>query len=120
MPRAQDLIATAYQRFISEVPALDKLKIVVRLELRGRGDVQVFSVRLPGPEVTKGEPDDARLDVMLSRSHFNELATEGTLKHWHDAYDHGDIKVGGDPQVIKLVGTVIERHEARARLRKAH
>ena len=119
MARAQDLIATSYQRFIAEVPALDKLKIVVRLELRGRGDVQVFRVQLPGPEVTKGEPDDARLDISLPRSHFNELATDGQLKHWREAYEHGDVKIGGDPQVIKLVGTVIERHEARARLRRA-
>jgi hypothetical protein len=120
VPRAQDLIATAYRRFILEVPALDKLKVVVRLELRGRGDVQVFRVRLPGPEVTKAEPDDARLEISLPRSHFNELATEGRLKHWREAYEYGDIKVAGDPQVIKLVGTVIERHEARARLRKVH
>jgi len=119
VPRAQDLIATAYQRFIAEVPALDKLKIVVRLELRGRGDVQVFGVRLPGPEVTKGEPENPRLDISLPRSHFNELATDGRLKHWREAYEHGDVKVGGDPQVIKLVGTVLERHEARARLRRA-
>jgi hypothetical protein len=119
MPRAQDLIATAYQRFIAEVPALDKLKVVVRLELRGRGDVQIFRVRLPGPEVSKAEPDDARLEISMPRSHFNELATDGQLKEWREAYEHGDVKVGGDPQVVKLVGTVIERHEARARLRKA-
>ena len=55
MPRAQDLIATAYRRFITEVPALDKLKLVIRLELRARGDVQVFRVQLPGPEITKGD-----------------------------------------------------------------
>jgi hypothetical protein len=119
MPRAQDLIATAYQRFIAEVPALDKLKVVVRLELRGRGDIQVFRVRLPGPEVSKVEPDDARLDISLPRANFNELATDGQLREWREAYEHGDVKIGGDPQVIKLVGTVIERHEARARLRKA-
>jgi hypothetical protein len=119
VPRAQDLIATAYQRFIAEVPALDKLKVTVRLELRGRGDVQVFGVRLPGPAVTKGEPENPRLEISLPRSHFNELATEGSLKHWREAYEHGDVKVGGDPAVVKLVGTVIERHEARARLRKA-
>jgi hypothetical protein len=118
VPRAQDLIATAYQRFIAEVPALDKLKVTVRLELRGRGDVQVFGVRLPGPEITKGEPENARLEISLARSHFNELATDGQLKHWREAYEHGDVKVGGDPAVVKLVGTVIERHEARARLRK--
>jgi len=119
MPRAQDLIATAYQRFISEVPALDKLKILIRLELRGRGDVQVFGVRLPGPEVAKGEPENPRLLVTMPRSHFNELATDGRLKHWREAYEHGDVKIGGDPAVLKLVGTVIERHEARARLKKA-
>ena len=48
MARTQDLIATAYRQFIDEVPALEKLKIVVRLELRGRGDVQVFRVSCPG------------------------------------------------------------------------
>ena len=120
MPRAQDLIATAYQRFISEVPALDKLKIVVRLELRGRGDVQVFRVQLPGPEVTKGEPEDPRVIITTPRSFFNELASDGTLADWREAYEHGHVKVGGDPAVLKLIGTVIERHEARARLRKAH
>ncbi|MGI8460818.1 MAG: hypothetical protein ACR2OC_04150 [Solirubrobacterales bacterium] len=117
---AQDLITTAYERFIAEVPALEKLKLVVRLELRGRGDVQVYSVGLPGPDVKKGEPENARLDVSLSRSHFNELVSDGTLKHWHEAYDHGDIKVTGDPGVIKLVGTVIERREARTQLKKVH
>jgi hypothetical protein len=120
LPRAQDLIATAYRRFVSEVPALDKLKLVVRLELRGRGDVQVFRVRLPGPEVTKGEPEDARVMISLARSHFNELATDGRLRDWREAYQRGTVKIGGDPDVTRLIGTVIERHEARARLRKVH
>ena len=119
MPRAQDLIATSYQRFIAEVPALDKLKVDVRLELRGRGDVQIFRVQLPGPEVTKAEPENARLEIALPRAKFNELAVDGQLKDWREAYEHGDVKIGGDPAVVKLVGTVIERHEARARLRKA-
>jgi hypothetical protein len=120
MPRAQDLIATAYRRFISEVPALDKLKIVVRLELRGRGDVQVFRVQLPGPEISKGEPEDPRVIISMPRSFFNELATDGTLADWREAYEHGHVKVGGDPAVLRLIGTVIERHEARTRTRKVH
>jgi SCP-2 sterol transfer family len=120
VPRAQDLIATAYQRFIGEVPALDKLKLVIRLELRARGDVQVFRVRVPGPEVTKGEPEDARVMITMPRSHFNELATDGRLKHWREAYQHGDVKIGGDPEVTKLIGTVIQRHEARTRLKRVH
>jgi hypothetical protein len=118
MARAQDLISTAYRRFILEVPALDKLKLVLRLELRGRGDVQVFRVRTPGPQISKGEPDDARLDVSIARSHFNELATEGRLKDWREAYERGQIKVSGDRRVQRLIQNVIERHEQRARVRR--
>jgi hypothetical protein len=118
MPRAQDLIATAYRRLTLEVPAFDRLKLVIRLELRGRGDIQVFRVRTPGPEVTKEDPQDARLEVSIPRSHFNELATDGRLKDWREAYDHGHIKVGGDRQVQRLIAEVVNRHEQRARLRK--
>lgn len=118
MPRAQDLISSAYRRFILEIPALDKLKLVIRLELRGRGDVQVFRVRTPGPEVSRAEPEDARLEITLARSQFNELAEDGKIKDWHDAYEHGDVKIGGDPDVIKLLGTVISKHESRAQMRR--
>jgi hypothetical protein len=118
MPRAQDLIASAYRRFIVEIPALDKLKLVIRLELRGRGDVQVFRIRTPGPEVAKAEPEDARLEITLARSHFNELAEDGKIKDWREAYEHGDVKIGGDPDVVKLLGTVIGKHEARSQLRR--
>ena len=120
MPRPQELIAVAVRNLEREVPALARLKVVVRLELRGRGDVQVFRVRLPAPEVTKGEPDDARLEVAMSRSVFNRLAEKGHLADWREAHDHGDVKVAGDPEVRKLIGTVVERHLARAQLRKAH
>ena len=118
MARAQDLIATAYRRFFAVVPALDKLKLVIRLELRGRGDVQVFRVRTPGPQISKGEPDDARISVSIARSHFNELATEGRVKDWREAYEHGHIKVSGDRRIERLVENVISRHEQRARSRK--
>lgn len=118
MARAQDLISTAYRRFITELPALDKMKLVLRLQLRGRGDVQVFRVRTPGPEITKGEPDDAQLDVSMSRSDFNELATEGTLEDWREAYEHGQIKVTGERRIKRLLENVIERHEKRARVKR--
>ena len=120
MARATELIATAVRNFEREVPALGKLKLVIRLELRGRGDVQVFRVRVPGPEVSRGEPDDARIAVSIPRSHFNELATDGKLQHWHDAYEHGYVKVEGDPEIQRLVARVIERQEARSKLRKSH
>ena len=120
MARPAELIAVAVRNLEREVPALGPLKLVVRLELRGRGDVQVFRVRLPGPEVTKGEPEDARVEVILPRSRFNQLAEKGKLPQWRDAYESGQIRVGGDPEIQKLIGTVIERHMARTRLKKAH
>jgi len=116
--RAQELIASAYQKLILEIPALDKLKLVTRVELRGRGDVQVFRVQTPGPQITKDDPDDARVDISISRSHFNELAEDGDLTHWKDALDHGQMKVSGDPDVIKLLGTVIGKHMSRSQFRK--
>lgn len=119
MARAQELISTAYRNITAEVPALARLKLTLRLELRGRGDIQVFRVRVPGPEITKHDPDDARIDISLPRSHFNELVTDGTIASWREGYEHGQIKIEGDPEIRKLVGTVIERHEARRRLKKA-
>jgi hypothetical protein len=120
LARPGELIAVAVRNLEREVPALARLKLVIRLELRGRGDVQVFRVRLPAPEVRKGEPDDARLEVSMPRSHFNQLAEKGKLRNWRDAYDNGHIKVAGDPEIRRLIGTVIERHMARTRLKKAH
>jgi SCP-2 sterol transfer family len=120
MPSARELIAVAVRNFEREVPALAKLKLVLRLELRGRGDIQVFRVRVPGPEVTKGEPEDARLKLSLPRASFNQLAEKGRLADWREAYEHGQIKVSGDREIERLLGTVIQRQEARSRLKKAH
>jgi hypothetical protein len=108
------LIQQAVERFIEDVPALKQLKLVVRLELRSHGDVPIWRVEVPGPKIAKDPAGDARIDVSVSRSHFNELAKEGRLKHWVDAYDHGHVKVSGDAAVVKLIGNVIERQLARA------
>jgi hypothetical protein len=120
LARPAELIAVAVRNLEREVPALARLKIVVRLELRGRRDVQVFRVRMPAPEVSKGEPSDARLEITMPRSKFNELVEKGKLKDWREAYDTGHIKVSGDRDIQKLLGTVIERRVARGMLRKAH
>ena len=107
------LIAQAVERLSDEVPALRQLKLVARLELRARGDVPVWRVEVPGPKITKDPAADARLDISVPRSHFNELAAEGKLKHWADAYEHGHVKVSGEQAVVKLLGNVIERQLAR-------
>lgn len=108
------LIRQAVENLQQEVPALKQLKLVIRLELRARGDVPVWRVELPGPEISKDPAGDARIDVAVARSHFNELAAEGRLKHWVDAYDHGHVRVSGDPAVTKLIANVIQRQLARA------
>ena len=114
------LIETAVKRFLDEVPALVNLKLVVGLELRGRGDVQIYRVELPGPKISRDVPADAKVTLSVSRSHFNELATKGRVRDWREAFEHGDAKATGIEQVMKLIVNVVERQEERARLRKAH
>jgi hypothetical protein len=118
MASTQQLIETAVRRFQAEVPALARLKLVFELDLRGRGDVQMFRVQLPGPKISKGVGDDNRVTVSIPRSQFNELATDGKVRDYREAYEHGHIKASGDPNVLKLIAQVVERHEQRARLRK--
>jgi hypothetical protein len=118
MASTPDLIRTAIERFQEEVPALAKLKLVFGLELKGRGDVQLFRVELPGPRITKGFADDERVRVSMPRSHFNELAADGKVRHYRRALETGQIKVEGDANVQKLIAQVVERHEQRARLKK--
>ena len=109
------LIEQAVQRFQEDVPALKPLKLVVRLELHARGDVPVWRVEVPGPVVSKDPARDARLDVSMPRVFFNELARDGRLPDWIEAYEHGHVRVSGDRSIIRLIGNVIERQLARAR-----
>lgn len=110
------LIAQALERLGAEVPALAQLKLVIRLELRAKGGgAPIWRVELPGPKVDRDPAGDARLDVSVSRSHFNELAADGRLKHWANAFEQGHVRVTGDPAVVKLLGNVVDRTLARAR-----
>ena len=116
----RSLIETAVKRFLEEVPALQPLKLVVGLELRARGEPQIYRVELPGPKVSRDVPSDAKVTLTVSRSHFNELATKGHVRDWREAFAHGDAKATGIDQVMKLIVNVVERQEERARTRKAH
>jgi len=92
---------------------------VVGLELRGRGDVQLYRVELPGPKVTKAIAPDAKVRLEIQRARFNELATKGHIRDWREAFEHGDAKATGIEQVIKLITNVVERQEERSRTRRA-
>ena len=113
------LIETAVTRFIEEVPALAPLKLVVGLELRGRGDIQMYRVEMPGPRVTKDIAVDSKVRLEVQRAAFNELATKGHVSDWRAAFEKGEAKVTGIEQVIRLITQVVERQEERSRTRKA-
>jgi hypothetical protein len=112
------LIEAAVQKFQHEVPALQKLKLVIELELRGRGDIQLFRVEVPGPKVTRDIASDAKVRLSVPRSHFNELAEDGKLRHWREAFESGTVKASGPTEILKLIQNVIEKQEERTRTRK--
>ena len=111
----RQLIATALERFGAEVPALQQLRLVIRLELPARGDQAVWRVEVPGPKIAKDPAGDAKVTVSVPRANFNDLAAKGTLNNWIQAHERGVVKVSGEPAVVKLIGSVIERRAARAR-----
>jgi hypothetical protein len=108
------LIVSAVEGLVREVPALAKLTLVARLELRAHGGDPIWRVEVPGPKVTKDPAGDARIDLSIGRPEFNELAKENRLGDWIEAYEHGHLRVSGDPGVVKLLGNVIERQRARS------
>jgi hypothetical protein len=113
------LIETAVTRFLEDVPALAPLKLVAGLELRGRGDIQMYRVQMPGPQVTKDIASDAQVRVEVNRAAFNELATKGHIADWRAAFEHGDAKATGIEQFLRLITQVVEKQEERSRTRRA-
>jgi hypothetical protein len=113
------LIERAITNFQAEVPALAQLKLVTELELRGRGDVQLFRVEVPGPKISKDIASDAKVRLSIPRSHFNELAAEGKIRNWREAFESGTVKASGPPEILRLIQNVVEKQEERGRLRKA-
>ena len=113
----RDLIGRAVDQVWRDVPALRQLNLVVRLALPARHDEAVWRVKLPEKEIKRDAAGDARLDVTVQRVFFNTLADDpkATIADWAEAFDHGHVKVSGEPAVVKLIGNVIERQMARAR-----
>ena len=113
----RDLIGRAIDQLWRDVPALRQLNLVVRLELPARGDEAVWRVKLPEKEIRRDPAGDARVNVSVQRVFFNALAGDpkASIRDWSEAYEHGQVKVSGEPAVVKLIGNVIERSLARAR-----
>ena len=116
---AKALIEVAVRRFVEEVPALAPVKLVVGLELRGRGDVQQFRVEMPELKVTRGPAADARVRVDMRREFFNVMAREAKVADWIEAFTYGQAKASGPDQIVKLIVNVVERQLERERTPKA-
>ena len=87
--------------------------------MRARGDVQLYRVELPGPKITKDIAADSKVRLVVSRSHFNELATKGHVADWQEAFAKGDAKATGIEQILKLIANVVERQQERSHTRRA-
>jgi hypothetical protein len=116
---AKSLIELAVRRFLEEVPALEPMKLVIGVELRGRGDVQQFRLEMPGTKVTKGPAADARVRVDMRREFFNVMAREGKVPDWIEAFTYGQAKASGPEQIVKLIVNVVERQQEREHTRRA-
>jgi len=114
----RDLIELAVNRTLDELPALRKLKLVFQLELRGRGDVQLYRVELPGPKIEKGIAEHAKVILGVTRPHFNQLAEKGNTGMWREAFIAGHAHAAGSPQMLKLLQEVVERHDRRSAARR--
>jgi hypothetical protein len=116
---AKTLIEMAARRFVEEVTALAPMKVVVGVELHGRGDIQHFRLQMPELAVTKGPPDDARINVEMRREFFNVMAAEGKVPDWIEAFTYGKAKATGPSQYLKLIANVVDKHQERERLKTA-
>jgi hypothetical protein len=116
---AKSLIELATRRFAGEVPALEPIKLIVGVELRGRGDVQQFRLEMPGAKVTKGPAADARVRVDMRREFFNVMAHEAKIADWVEAFTYGQAKASGPQQILRLIINVVERQQERERTPKA-
>jgi hypothetical protein len=116
---AKSLIELAVHRFVEEVPALAPIKLVIGVELRGRGDVQHFRLLMPAVNVTKGPAADARVRVDMRREFFNVMAREAKVPDWIEAFTYGQAKASGPPQFLRLIVNVVERQQARERAKRA-
>ena len=56
--------------------------------------------------------------LSVPRTHFNELADEGKVRNWREAFVSGTVKASGPPEILKLIQNVVEKQEERTRTRK--
>jgi hypothetical protein len=114
------LIEAAVRGALEEVPALKPLKMVIGIDLHGRGDVQQFRLAMPEVKVTKDIAADAKIRVEMRRDFFNLMLEHGAkVADWEQAFAEGRAKATGVDQYLRLIATVVERQQERNRLKRA-
>jgi hypothetical protein len=117
---APALIDKAVRDLLEEVPALKPLKLVVGIDLHGRGDTQQFRLEMPSLDVKKDIAADARIRVEMRREFFNAMVEHGArVVDWQRAFAEGKAKATGVEQYMQLIARVIERQQERSHLRRA-
>jgi hypothetical protein len=116
---AKALIEQAARRFVGEVPSLAQLKMIFEVQLRGRGDVQHFRLQMPEVEVSKGPAADAQIRIDTRREFFNVMAAEAKVPDWIEAFTYGKAHANGPEPFLRLIATVVDRHQERQNLRRA-
>lgn len=117
---AKVLIEQAVRSFLDEVPALRPLKLVVGIDLQGRGDVQQFRLEMPDVKVTKDIAADARVRLSMRREFFNTMVEHGArIPDWREAFTYGQAKATGVEQYLRLIVSVVEKQEERNRTKRA-
>ncbi len=117
---APQLIEIAVHSFLEDVPALKPLKMVIGVDLIGRGDTQMFRLEMPDVTVTKDIAADARVRVSMRRDFFNLMVEhDARVADWHQAFNEGRAKATGVDQYLKLISQVVEKQEERNRLKRA-
>ena len=116
---AIELIQQTTSRLLDEIPALKPMKLVVGVQLHGRGDTQHFRLELPDVAVRKDIAADAKVNVEMRREFFNEMAKDGKVADWREAFTYGQAKATGPTQILQLIERVVSKQEERARQRRA-
>jgi hypothetical protein len=72
------LLDRAVRGFLDEVPALKDLRLVVGVDLNGRGgDVQQFRIEMPDIDIRKDMGTDAKIRIEMRRDFFNLMVEHG-------------------------------------------
>ncbi len=117
---AKAYIERATRSFLEEVPALKPLKMVIGVDLVGRGDTQQFKLVMPDVTVTKDIAADARIRVEMRRDVFNKMVEgEARMVDWRAAVIDGNLKASGIEQYLKLISQVVEKQVERNRVRRS-